>query len=221
MYDKVLTEKVCNLTCTKSDVVRDQTKVKYDIVHPFRKYYSAQAMKGAIEKFQYNEWDDQTLSHWACIYCWILLGGCDYDHITADLDTFESFLRDVITWDLDGLSFFRVEDFDDYIEMMHKTKQFYEDFDHIWQTRKEWKAVYAMIGPNAEENGDQYVALVNDTRKEYMLIFSDHLENGFEDAHFKFVSEDAFIAFVEQLKNTNYKILSCSEEFFYMELEDL
>ena len=54
-----------------------------------------------------------------------------------------------------------------------------------------------------------------------MLIFSDHLENGFEDAHFKFVSEDAFIAFVEQLKNTNHKILSCSEEFFYMELEDL
>ena len=221
MYDKELTQKVCNLTCTKKDVVRDQTKIKYDNEHPFRKYYSAQAMKCAIEKFLSNEWDDQMLSHWACIYCWILLGGCDYANITADLNTFERFLRDVITWDLDGLSFFDIEYFDDYIERMHNTKQFYEDFDHIWQTRDEWKAVYAMIGPNAEENGEQYVTLVNDTTKEYMLIFSDHIENGFEGEHFRFITQDAFIAYIEQLKGENYKILHCAEEYYYMELEDM
>ena len=221
MYDKELTQKVCNLTCTKKDVVRDQTKIKYDNEHPFRKYYSAETMKGAIEKFLSNEWDDQMLSHWACIYCWILLGGCDYANITADLNTFERFLRDVITWDLDGLSFFDIEYFDDYIERMHNTKQFYEDFDHIWQTRDEWKAVYAMIGPNAEENGEQYVTLVNDTTKEYMLIFSDHIENGFEDEHFRFITQDAFIAYIEQLKSKNYKILSCAEEYYYTELEDM
>ena len=221
MYDKELTQKVCNLTCTKKDVVRDQTKIKYDNEHPFRKYYNIKAIIGAIEKFLSGEWDDQLLSHWACIYCWILLGGCDYDNMIADLNTFEGFLRDKITWDLDGLSFFRTEHFDDYIEMMHNTKQFYEDFDHIWNTRDEWKAVYAMIGPNAEENGEQYVVLVNDITKEYMLIFSDHIENGFEDEHFRFITQDEFIAYIEQLKSKNYKILSCAEEYYYMELEDM
>ena len=220
MYDKVLTQKVCNLTCTKGDVVRDQTKIKYDTEHPFRKYYNVKTTTGAIEKFLSGEWDNQLLSRWACIYCWILLGGCDYDNIVADLNTFEGFLRDVITWDLDGLSFFNIEDFDDHDEMIHKSLQLYKDYDHIWQTRSEWRAIYAMIGPNAEENGDQYVALVNDAAKEYMLIFSDHIENGFEDEHFKFISEDEFIAYIEQLKGEDYKILSCAEEFYYMELEE-
>ena len=144
-----------------------------------------------------------------------------YSAVIADLNTFEGFLRDEITWDLDGLSFFRIEYFDDYIEMMRKKLQLYEDYDYIWQTRAQWKATYAMIGPNAEDNGEQFVALVNDATKEYMLIFSDHIENGFEGEHFRFITQDAFIAYIEQLKGENYKILHCAEEYYYMELEDM
>ena len=75
MYDKELIEKVCTLTCSKSDVDRDQTTVKYDTEYPFRKYYSIEIIKGAIEKFLSGEWDAQTLAGWACIYDWILCGG--------------------------------------------------------------------------------------------------------------------------------------------------
>ena len=35
------------------------------------------------------------------------------------------------------------------------------------------------------------------------------------------MKEDTFIAYIEQLKSKNYKILSCAEEYYYMELEDM
>ena len=216
MYDKELIRKVCDLTCSKEEVVRNQTTIQYDTEQPFRKYYSVATITGAIQKYISGEWDAQTLSHWACIYCWILCGGFAENSKTEDLDTFERFFRDVITWDLDGLSFFDKKDTDFDIR---ECLVLYEDYDHIWQTRDEWKAVYAMIGPFAKENGDQYVALINDKRKEYMIIYSDHLKNGFEDERFKFVSQKQYIALINELKNAGYRILSCSEEFYYMDVE--
>ena len=51
-----------------------------------------------------------------------------------------------------------------------------------------------------------------------MIIFSDHLENGFEDDCFKFVTQEEFISLIEQLKTSEYKILSCSEELYYEDI---
>ena len=217
MYDKELIQRVCNLTCLKEEVVRNQTTIKYDTEHPFKKYYSLSTIKGAIEKYISNEWDDQTLAHWACIYCWILSGGFD-DNLTDDLNSFETFFKNFITWDLDGLSFFSAE----YEEPndMQESIALFEHYDHIWQTRNEWEVVYAMIGPFAKENEDQYALLVNNTKKEYMIMHSDHLENGYEDEHFRFVSQDQYVALVEQLKKDSYTVLSCSEEYYYMEIND-
>ena len=215
MYDRELIQKVCALTCSKEEVVRNQTTIKYDTVHPFKKYYNVSAITGAINKYISKEWDDQTLAHWACIYCWILSGGFD-DNVKEDLDTLEGFFRDVVTWDLDGLSFFSAEGND--LQDMHECIELFECYDHIWQTRKQWRAVYAMIGPFAKTNEDQFVALINDTTKEYMIIHSDHLENGFEDEYFKFVTQAEHVLLIEQLKNSGYQILSCSEEYYYMDI---
>ena len=217
MYDKELIQRVCNLTCLKEEVVRNQTTIKYDTEHPFKKYYSLSTIKGAIEKYISNEWDDQTLAHWACIYCWILSGGFD-DNLTDDLNSFETFFKNFITWDLDGLSFFSAED--EEPNDMQESIALFEHYDHIWQTRNEWEVVYAMIGPFAKENEDQYALLVNNTKKEYMIMHSDHLENGYEDEHFRFVSQDQYVALVEQLKKDSYTVLSCSEEYYYMEIND-
>ena len=217
MYDKELIQRVCNLTCLKEEVVRNQTTIKYDTKHPFKKYYSLSTIKGAIEKYISNEWDDQTLAHWACIYCWILSGGFD-DNLTDDLNSFETFFKNFITWDLDGLSFFSAED--EEPNDMQESIALFEHYDHIWQTRNEWEVVYAMIGPFAKENEDQYALLVNNIKKEYMIMYSDHLENGYEDEHFHFVSQDEYVALVEQLKKDGYTVLSCSEEYYYMEIND-
>lgn len=220
MYDKDLIQRVCDLTCSRDDVVRDQTTIKYDTLHPFRKYYNIETIKGAIEKFISKEWDDITLSHWACIYCWVLSGGYG-DTVTEDLNSLEGYLRDVIIWDLDGLSFFDAEYGDDPIKSIRNTIELFEDYDHIWKTLTEWNAVYAMIGPYAEENQDQYVVIINNIVKEYMIVYSGHLENGFEDKYFKFIPQEDFIKLIDQLKTNGYKMLSCSEDYYYMELKDL
>ena len=221
MYDKDLIQRVCDLTCSKDDVVRNQTTIKYDVFHPFKKYYSITTIKGAMKKYVSNEWDDRTLAHWACTYCWILLGGCDYDNITEDLNSFERFLRDVITWDLDGLSFFDKEYDEDSIKCIRDTIQLFENYDHIWQTREEWRTAYAMIGPYDEHNGEQWVVIVNDFKREYMIMNTDHLKNGYEDECFKFVTDVEFMTLVERLKNGGYNILSCAEEYYYAEINDL
>lgn len=218
MYDKELIQKVCDLTCTKADVARESTTIKYDTEHPFRKYYSFATIKGAIEKYLSNAWDDRTLTGWACKYCWILSGGFE-DNIIDDLNSFERFFSDFLTWDLDGLSFFSAE-YQEENEIEEVLARF-AHYDHIWQTRTEWEVVYAMIGPCAEVNEDQYALLVNKTRKEYMIMYSDHLENGYEDAYIHFVSQDAYIALVEQLKADGYTMLPRSEEYYYMTINNL
>ncbi len=218
MYDKEWTQRICELTCSKNDVLGSQSAVKYDAEHPFKRYYSISVIRGAIGKYLSGEWDDRMLAHWACRYCWILLGGCDYDNVTEDLNAFERFVRDLITWDLDALSFFSAED-EDPQEMQNWLESF-GHFDHIWQTRDEWRAVYAMIGRYAEENGDQYVLLINDKAREYMILYSEHLQNGYEDAYFRFVSRDEHEALAQRLKKDGYTMLSCSEEFYDMEIHD-
>lgn len=222
--DKDLIQRVCDLTCSKDEIVRNQTTIKYDLLHPFRKYYNIATIKGAMGKFISNEWDDITLSHWACIYCWVLSGGYG-DTVTEDLNTLEGYLRDIITWALDGLSFFDAEYDDDPIKCIRNTIELFENYDHIWQTLNEWNAIYAMIGPHAEENEDQYVVLINHIAKEYMIVCSGlcsgHLENGFEDKYFKFALQEDFIKLINQLKTDGYNMISCSEDHYYTELEDL
>lgn len=219
MYDKELIERVCSLTCERSEVVRPQTEIKYDTEHPFKKYYSLAAIKGAIEKYLAGEWDDCMLSHWACVYCWILLGGCDYESITEDLNSVEEFLRDIITWALDGLSFFDATCEEDGWDLRASADD-YEKYDRIWQTRDGWRIVYAAFKPIDDLCNSQYSLLINDTAKEYMIAYADLLENGSEDGHFRFVSREEFIAQVEQLKADGYTLIPEAEECYYEDVEE-
>ena len=209
-------QRICNLTPDKSDFSRNITTFNYDKVNPFKKYYNINSIKGAIEKYLSKEWSDKTLAHWACAYCWILSGGCGKS-VSNDLDSFEAFCRDFINWDLDGLSFYNAAFKDVDISAV---LELFEAYDHIWNTRNEWSVFYAMIGPFAKDNDDQYALLVNDKRKEYMIMYSSHLGNGFEDERFKFVSQVKFSRGVERLKAEDYQILSCSEDFYYEALND-
>lgn len=104
MIEKELIKRVCDVTCSKEDVVRPQDTIAYDPNNPFKKYYHIESIIMAINKYASHEWDDQTLAHWACIYCWILCGG--FKNVKEKLNSLEQFLKDDITWSLDGLSFF-------------------------------------------------------------------------------------------------------------------
>lgn len=224
MYDKEIIEKVCNLIYSKDDVCRKVTTIKYDYLYPFKKYYDVNIIVGAINKYLSKEWDDETLASWCCDYLWILCGGF-YDDLKEDLNLFEDFLKEVISWSLDGLAFFREDNnfLEDIINDLLSIIEQHKNWDYLWQTRDEWKAVYAPVGQNDEINGDQYVVTINEKRKEYMIIFSEHLKNGYQyqNAYFKYTTRNKFIKIVEKLKNDGYSIISCSEEFYYEDLKDL
>lgn len=219
MYDRELIEKVCNLTCKPEEINVDQTSFKYDVDHPFEKYYKVDIIIGAINKYILKEWNDITLANWCCIYDWILCGGFDAN-IKENFNPFERFLVDVISWDLDGLSFFD-EDVDELDEVYEWIK-FYKNIDRVWQTRNGWKGVYATIGEYDKENGQQYVVIVNDSLKEYMIIFSEHLKNSYkyQNEFLKYTTKNKFIRLIEKLKDLGYSNLSCSEECYYQELND-
>ncbi|MBQ2738463.1 MAG: hypothetical protein IJF38_07210 [Clostridia bacterium] len=220
MYDKDLIERVCSLSCSRDDVARSQTAVKYDTEHPFKKYYSLNTVKGACDKYLRREWDDRFLANFACIYLWVLSGGFD-DGVVEDLSSIESFLKDLIVDDLDSLSFF-YEDYtdDEPRENIKERIKLFESYDYILATQSSWRAVYAMIGPFAEENGDQFVMLINDNAKEYMIIYSDFIDNGYADARFSFVSADEHIALEKKLRSDGYTLLSHSEEYYYSVTEE-
>lgn len=219
MYDKELIERFCNLTCSQEDMCRNQTAIVYDSEFPFKKYYNLDTIIGAINKYISKEWDDKTFAHWCCVYGWILHGGFR-DDLQEELNFFENYLMEVITWDLDGLSFFDEEYYtlDDDSNPYKWIEQF-SYLDHVWQTRNDWQAFYAMVGPLAESNDDQYVLLINNKLEEYMIMYSDWLENGVENEMFKYTSQEEFEELIEQLKD-KYKILSRSEKFYYDCLKD-
>ena len=219
MYDKEFISKVCNLTCTKDDVCKNHSNVKLDTDSPFRKYYNPNIVEGAINKYLSKVWDDQTLAGWSCVYNWIITHCIDNEDLKENLNSFEEFMAKVISWDLDGMSFFDKDSLEED-ESLEDWIQLHKNWSHILETQKGWKAAYATVGPFTEINGYQYVVVFNDDLKEYMIIHSEHLENGFEDDRFKYITEEAFIELIEQLKEEEYKILSCSEKWYYMDISE-
>lgn len=220
MFDKELIDKVCNLNCVKKDVNRNQTTIKYDIEYPFEKYYDLNTIINAINKYIKKEWDDKTLSSWFCIYNWILCGGFD-DNLKENFTDVEDFLVETISWDLDGMSFF-----DDWviesegIQYLYDCIEEFKSLDHIWKTRNEWNGYYSPIGESGTLNENQYVLFINEIKKEYIIIHSDHLENGKNYDNIKFVTENEFDGLVNQLKYNNYKLISYSEKWYYCDLNN-
>ena len=220
MYDIDFIQRIFHLTCSEADLRVSHSEIRYDITHPFMKYYRYSQIKRAFEAYLNGIWSDKMLARWACHYLWILLGGCDYDHVIEDLNSMQSLCRDLITDALDGLAFFEEEIADDPRVEIGEMLCVFESLDRVFRTQQQWRAVYAPVGSNAIDNGTQYVVLINDTQKEYMIADSDHLVNGFEDERFDYVDEAELLDLVNTLKADGYRTLPCSEEDFYLEIED-
>lgn len=109
MFNKNLFESICNLTCEKEDFnfnPANRRKVKYDLEDPFIKYYSYDSIVKAFNKYINKEWDDKTLAHWFCVYCWILNGGFS-SKTKSSLNLVEELITFIISDYLDGMSFFK------------------------------------------------------------------------------------------------------------------
>lgn len=132
----------------------------------------------------------------------------------------EDFFKEVLTWDLDGLSFFSDDFSKNPTQEIFDRIDFYKNFDHLWQTINDWKGFCAPIDKYDEFNEQLYVVLVNETLKEYMIIHTDGFDVESNDKYFKKVSKEEFINVVDELKNKTYKLLPFDEEWFYSDLSD-
>lgn len=222
MYDKELIEKVCNLTCTYKDISKNQTSIKYDHIYPFKKYYNVNTIIGALDKYLNKEWDAQMLSNWCCIYNWIILGGF-YRNVQEDFNPLEQFIVDTLTWHLDGLSFFDDDGNEEAEPWIQSSKENFINYDYVLKTKESWKGIYATVGPYDVDNKEQYVVLVNDNLKKFMILHGDHLHNGYKykNEYFRYTVRNKFISLIEDFKAKGYSLLSCDEELYYDDLNDL
>lgn len=120
-------------------------------------------------------------------------------------------------WELDSLTFC-----DEREDNIYSIIENFKTLDHVWQTRNSWKGVYATIGEFDLSNGDQYVLLINEELKEYIIIFSTgHLSNNYQhqNEYLRYTTKNKFVKLVEKIKN-KYKNISHSEEYYYSDLND-
>jgi len=212
MCDKELINKICDLSCSFSEINIAQDKINYDIEHPFKKYYKLDTIIAAINKYKNKEITDRFLAHWACLYNWIICGGFNDELIEEKGNSILELVKQLISDDLDALSFFYKEDED----MIEDYILGFKNLDEIYKTVNNWKGYYAP-SEYADFNNDQYVLLVDDINKKFMIVYSDFIENGYEDEFLVFVSDDVLKNKIRELENNNYFMLSYSEQFYFDE----
>lgn len=212
MFNKELFSKIYNVKCTAEELkafVCATNKQEYDIDNPFDKYFSADAVIRAIEKYQAGEVNDRYLANWACAYLWIINGGFKVDYESFHT-TLKEFLIFVVTDWLDGLAFFdkEVEEYYnlDELKTMYKTfEKFLRDIDKL-------QAVFA---PYDEDNEDYVVVLLrNDVDKYFAHIFGELLFGELEGikytVEFAQIGLDDLHCNAKQLRADGYKNLTSS-----------
>lgn len=226
MYDKQLIEKICNLTCSKKELEISTDSIKYDIESPFKKYFHVETVVNAIQKYLDKEWDETMIARWGNHYNWIICGGFE-EHVIEELNSIEDFIKWNISDWLDSLSFFdAIKEEEKDIELDEEEmkldgwEEVFRCLDNIFKTSTQWKGFYAKIGPRGEFNDDQFVLLVNDSTKQYMIFHSDFLDNGYEDEYLKYMTQEEHIKKVREVEQMGYQLISCQEEYYFDEIND-
>lgn len=214
MYDKALIERICNLTCTKEDVDTRTDEIDYDTNHPFKKYYNADIIVGAFNKYLSREWSGQFFANWCILYSYIFCGGpCGTNDY---LNSLEKLLTDVISYDLDGLSFLDDEDLSEVgTDVVCAWREEHKNWGHILNTIDDWQGICAPVGPDAEYNHSLFVILLNKKLKEYMIIYAESCDATDDKESFRHITEEDFDNIIEELKADGYTLLSCHEELYY------
>lgn len=205
MCDKELIGKICNLTCNKKDVNLKNEEIKYDLDHPFKKYYSVEIIMKAINKYLSKEWDDVFLARWACTYMYIICGGYK-DEVVEELNPIEWLVKELIVWELDGISFFDDES-KDYLD---EWIQSFKSLDLIFKTSNKWNGL----------NDDEYVVFVNDEDKQYVICSIEFLDEEYDKKYIKQVSREEQINIVKDLQKTGYTLLSCNEKYYFEDIDE-
>lgn len=216
-----LINSICDVTCSEEEL-NGYIKLKttdFDFDDPFKKYFKPEAIYKACNKYLDKEWSASSLGNWFYIYDKILCG--DFKrNVDIDFNPLESLLKEIITWDIDGLSFFD----DNYLDDGEKLDvSFFDTEYYVFKTASEWRGVYSPIGKYDLINKHQHVLLYNDKKKEYIIIFSEgFLSNNYrnQNDYLRYTTKKKFEALLNKLKKDNYSLVSFNEDNYYSDLVD-
>ena len=177
MFDKIMFEKICKLTCTLDELKHFNSKInekEFDAENCFEKYYSLDTILKCIKLHKDKRISGNYLAYWSNAYNWIIMGGFKGEASNENEKNIS--LATVLIWEisdrLDSLSFYD-EDYDyDLDEYSHN----FRVLDSIYKNHKNWDAFYSFTldtYDNGDTVNDIIVLLVNDIKRVYYKLHSD------------------------------------------------
>lgn len=209
-------KRICNLTCTENDLLKNNYFIKYDYDHPFEKYYNLEIITKAYNKLLDKSWSIQKFTYWIVIYFYIINGGF-YDELIEDFTPLKNIVIDNLTYLLDGFSFI----------YSYKEKKEWEslyinikNLDHILKTISNWKCVYTLTKENDFVISNFYSIFINDNLKECLISFyDDPFLDKIDNYLIKKVDKNEFIELINALIKNGYEFLAYDDEYLFDEDE--
>jgi hypothetical protein len=177
MFDKIMFEKICKLSCTFDELKRFNSKIdekEFDVDNCFEKYYSLDTILKCIQLHKDKRISGKHLAYWSNAYDWIIMGGFkgkESDENDKNISLATILIFEISDW-LDSLSFYS----EDYDYNLDEYSHNFRVLDSIYKNREKWHAFYS-FSSDTYDNGDSVnditVLLVNDAKKVYYTLYSD------------------------------------------------
>lgn len=207
-------KRICNLTCTDLDLLKNVKFIKYDYDHPFEKYYSLEIITKAYNKLIDKSWSIEKFTYWIVFYYHIINGGF-YEELVENFITLENFVINYLTYLFDGFSFIcSYEEIKDWEILYTNIK----NLDHILKTISSWRCVCTLKNEKNKLRFTSYFMLINDNLKEYIVFIGDiSFSCAINNDLIKSVDANSFVEQFNTLVANNYRLLSLEEEYLLCE----
>ena len=178
MFDRVMFEKICGLTCTLEELKKFNSRIdekEFDIDNSFEKYYSLDVILKCIQLYKDKRITDKYLAYWCNAYDWIIMGGFKgkaNDENEKNIDVATILIWDISDW-LDSLSFF------DYDAEDYELDTYIANFrilDSIYKNHKKWEIFYSVVTDTYDDGeaiNNISVLFVNKAKNVYYTLASD------------------------------------------------
>jgi len=211
MFDKELFKKICDVSCEWGELekfVIHIDKKEFDLDNAFDKYYKAENIIHAIEKYQAKEIDAKFLAYWANAYDWIIMSGFKIESDDRSVSLKELLTFEVSDW-LDSLSFF--DDGEEYYNL-EEYKNVFNVLYSVLQDVDDCEAVYALDADEDDEVSEYYehdveILIKNDNAKYFIKVYTDCIYPD-DNVLFPRVSPEELEDQATRLQNQGYRELS-------------
>ena len=177
MFDKIMFEKICNLTCSFDELKRFGSKIdekEFDVDNCFEKYYSLETILKSIQLCKEKRISGKYLADWSNAYNWIIMGG--FKGKANDENEKNISLETILMWEisdwLDSLSFYD----DDYDYDLNKYSHNFRVLDSIYKNNKKWTGFYSFDSYTYDDGSSVNsisALLVNNAKNVYYTLHSD------------------------------------------------